>query len=264
MVEFKVTPSDALKKQVVDKYSRPSYLETAFPQFANEIYKPWIVDLQNQFPPEVVWKKEHSDRNAFVAGKLTEYCLQHHPEYQLEENDPLASVQAALVHDVGFSRNGPDEVPIKIINKESALRPEERQVMMRHVRLGFDMIKPHDPWIAQIMAGHHEFTKNPYPRDYRKELPEAIIEQRAPFEERLYRLRMIQSVIDAFDAMVSERPYQFNPMSIDEARRRLKEDRVTWINQKGEVDTYPDDIIDFVAEQRAKLSGHYPSDKKVA
>lgn len=99
---------------------------------------------------------------------------------------------AAYLHDVGKIR-----VPDCILGKPGPLTDGEWVEMRRHTEYGGDMLveKGFLRSAASIVAAHHEnFDGTGYPRGLRGE--------EIPIEARII------AVVDAYDAMTSERPYQ--------------------------------------------------------
>ncbi len=100
--------------------------------------------------------------------------------------------QGALLHDIGKIA-----VPDHILLKPGPLTDEEWLVMRSHVNIGYDLIKssPDLKAAADIMLSHHEhFDGSGYPNGLRGE--------EIPVGARIF------SVVDAYDAMRSTRPYR--------------------------------------------------------
>ncbi len=102
--------------------------------------------------------------------------------------------QAAPMHDIG--KIG---VPDRILLKPGKLDAKEREIMIRHARIGYDILRDSPSQYLQLGATiawcHHErYDGNGYPRGLRGE---AI-----PLEAR------IVAIADVFDALLSERPYK--------------------------------------------------------
>jgi HD-GYP domain-containing protein (c-di-GMP phosphodiesterase class II) len=110
----------------------------------------------------------------------------------------------ALLHDIG--KIG---VPDNILNKPSRLTEEEFAIVKRHPEFGWTVIR-NLPGLEQtslyVLHHHENFDGTGYPAKLR--------ESEIPIGAR------IVSVIDAFDAMVSSRPYRAG-MALEEAIRRL-------------------------------------------
>lgn len=112
---------------------------------------------------------------------------------------------AALVHDVGKIF-----VPQEILRKPAKLTPEEYNLVKYHALKGEELLLSVQGLedIAHIVRYHHErFDGTGYPDGLRGE--------DIPLESR------IVAVVDAFEAMTSDRPYR-GAMSVEEALEELK------------------------------------------
>ena len=112
---------------------------------------------------------------------------------------------AGLLHDIG--KIG---VPEKILTKTEVLTPEEYEVMKRHVDMSISIIK-HVPnlikVIPAIMSHHERFDGSGYPRGIRGD--------NIPIEGRCL------CIVDAFDAMTTDRPYR-KALGVEAALLELK------------------------------------------
>ncbi|MBY0548168.1 MAG: diguanylate cyclase [Candidatus Obscuribacterales bacterium] len=112
---------------------------------------------------------------------------------------------ASLLHDVGLLH-----VPEDILNKQGQVTAEELKVLMQHPVLGAEMLRsiPALKEICDILENHHEcWDGTGYPRGLKGE--------DIPLAAR------IVSIVDAYHAMISDRPYRA-AMSADKAKRVLK------------------------------------------
>jgi HD-GYP domain-containing protein (c-di-GMP phosphodiesterase class II) len=109
----------------------------------------------------------------------------------------------ALLHDIG--KIG---IPDAILLKHGALDPAEWQVMRRHPQIGYDILSAAGFVEAAQMALTHEerFDGSGYPH--------GLTGEAIPLWSRLF------AVIDALDAMTSDRPYR-KGVSFEAAKREL-------------------------------------------
>lgn len=117
---------------------------------------------------------------------------------------------AALLHDIG--KIG---VPEHILNKKSGLTDEEYKVIKEHPLVGSNIIKPIrelEDCVPGIECHHERIDGKGYPKGLKGE--------EIPF------LARIIGVADAFDAMMTDRPYR-KSMNIDEVVQRLVEGKNT-------------------------------------
>jgi HD-GYP domain-containing protein (c-di-GMP phosphodiesterase class II) len=100
-------------------------------------------------------------------------------------------VVAALLHDVGKAH-----VPHAIITKPASLTDAEWIEMHKHVQFGHDIVLGAEmPAVAEVLYQHHErLDGTGYPRGLRG--------------SQIGDLSRMLSVIDAFSAMVDDRPYR--------------------------------------------------------
>ncbi len=117
---------------------------------------------------------------------------------------------AAYLHDVG-KVNVPDE----ILTKPAPLTEEEWEEMRKHPDYGAEMLKGKEfmQGAAEVVRAHHErYDGTGYPRGLKGE--------EIPIEARII------SVVDAYDAMISDRPYR-KALSKEEAIEELKKNAGT-------------------------------------
>lgn len=141
------------------------------------------------------------------STRLAEWAVRIGQELGMEESG-LADIEvAALLHDAG--KVG---VPDAILKKPGALTPDEWRVMRMHPEFSWAVLRlvPGLEKASLYALHHHEkYNGGGYPSGLRGE--------EIPIGSR------IVSVIDAFDAMVANRPYK-EGLPIEEALRRLVAD----------------------------------------
>lgn len=138
------------------------------------------------------------------STRLAEWGVRVGQELGLEDQHLGDVEMAAVVHDIG--KIG---VPDSILRKPAPLTDDEFALMKKHPEYGWGVLRlfPALERTSLITLHHHEqFDGKGYPGKLRaSEIPVGA---------------RIVSVIDAFDAMVSNRPYR-KGLPIDEAKRRL-------------------------------------------
>ncbi|HKW87309.1 MAG TPA: HD-GYP domain-containing protein [Candidatus Acidoferrales bacterium] len=144
------------------------------------------------------------------STRLAEWGMRVAQELNLSEA-ALRDVEiAALLHDIG--KIG---VPDSILNKPGRLTDAEYDLMKKHPEFGWAVLRlfPGFEQVSLFILHHHEsFNGSGYPA--------GLSADEIPVGSR------IVSVIDAFDAMVSDRPYR-KGLPVEEAVRRLHKDSGT-------------------------------------
>ena len=138
------------------------------------------------------------------STRLAEWGMRVGQELGLEEPVLQNLEIAALLHDIG--KVG---IPDAILRKPGKLEAEEYALMKRHPEYGWAVLRmlPGFERAALDILHHHESFDG-------KGYPAGLKDTEVPIVSR------IVSVIDAFDAMVSSRPYR-KGLPFEEAVRRL-------------------------------------------
>ncbi len=137
------------------------------------------LDMKDQYT------HEHGERAKKKARRIAE-------ELGLPEQMVRYVEFAALLHDMG--KIGIDDA---IITKPGKLTPEEYEIMKKHPEIGFQILQPvkfMGP-VAQIVLYHQEWYNG-------QGYPEGLKGEEIPLGSR------VVAVIDAWDAMTSDRPYR--------------------------------------------------------
>jgi HD-GYP domain-containing protein (c-di-GMP phosphodiesterase class II) len=140
------------------------------------------------------------------STRLAEWGMRVGQELGLEESELQSLEVAALLHDIG--KVG---IPDAILKKPGRLDADEYALMKKHPEYGWAVLRmlPGFERAALDILHHHENFDG-------KGYPAGLKESEIPVVSR------IVSVIDAFDAMVSSRPYRVG-LPHEEAIRRLIE-----------------------------------------
>ena len=125
---------------------------------------------------------ERVARNAVTVARLL----------GLPEHEETTVLLGAYLHDVGKLR-----IPHEILNKPTRLTPEERAVVQMHPLRGLELLGNVEfPWdIAPIIRSHHErWDGSGY--------PDGLAGEAIPIAAQ------IVGILDVYDALITERPYQ--------------------------------------------------------
>lgn len=145
------------------------------------------------------YTKGHSERVAKMAVALAQ-------ELNLHERDVETIEYTALLHDIG--KIGVDE---RILSKNDGLTSEEFNKIKEHTVTGARIIEPVDFLKDSYKAIYHHHER--YNGDG---YPNGIKEKDIPLSARII------AVVDAYDAMRSDRPYR-KRLSPDKIMKELKE-----------------------------------------
>lgn len=124
--------------------------------------------------------------------RVTRYSLELADALRCSSSEMGTIHRGAFLHDIG--KIG---IPDRILRKPGPLTPEERAIMEKHVRIGYEIVRriPSLAISAEIVLTHHErFDGTGYPQGLRG--------REIPMGSRIF------AVVDTFDAMTSNRPYR--------------------------------------------------------
>lgn len=158
-----------------------------------------VIDSLHQLLIECDSETEFHVRRTRELGERLSYLL----GLSDHERDQLSLL--CLFHDIG--KVG---IPQEILNRSEKLSPAEQEIMRSHVEKGYRIAKatPELNIVAEPILHHHErWDGQGYPDGLKGDL--------------IPLLSRVISVVDAYDAMVSDRPYR-KGLSKDEACRELR------------------------------------------
>jgi diguanylate cyclase (GGDEF)-like protein len=174
-------------------YGEESNLPQNLEQELNELEQQLKIFLSKD-----VYTFKHSKRVFSYAVDMAE-------QLKLNDNDRRLLILGSLIHDIGKL-----EIPRDILNKVSPLTQEEWIIVKKHVLWGKQIVLATDKFkdLAPLVELHHE-------RYDGKGYPNGLKENQIP------RLARMLCIIDSFDAMTTERPYQ-KTKSFEEALKELE------------------------------------------
>lgn len=148
----------------------------------------------------------YKDMDTFKHSKrVYKYALDLSELLELDNVEKRNFVLGALIHDIGKL-----EIPWSILNKKEKLTAEEWETIKGHVTWGKKMAMTNERFadlIPYIELHHERYDGAGYPYGLKgSEIP---------------RLCRMLTVIDSFDAMTTERPYQ-ETKNVDEAIKELQ------------------------------------------
>jgi putative two-component system response regulator len=138
--------------------------------------------------------------------RMAHYALRLGQALRLDEHELIVLRYGAILHDIG--KVG---VSGAILRKPGPLTEAEWEEMRGHSIIGEGICAPlrHSHEVGPIIRHHHERWDG-------KGYPDGLAGDKIPF------LARVVSVVDAFDAMLSDRPYR-KALPLDETIRRLSE-----------------------------------------
>lgn len=126
------------------------------------------------------------------SKRVYQYAVDFSRMLNLSDHECKTLILGALIHDIGKI-----EVPRSILTKKGKLDPDEWEMVKRHVTWGKEIIstnKNFEDLIPLVELHHERYDGNGYPYGLKgKSIP---------------KLARILCIIDSFDAMTTERPYQ--------------------------------------------------------
>ncbi|WP_425486249.1 bifunctional diguanylate cyclase/phosphohydrolase [Anoxybacillus tengchongensis] len=126
------------------------------------------------------------------SKRVFKYAMEFSDRLSLTEEEKRTLILGALVHDIGKI-----EVSRDIINKTSKLDRDEWEIMKKHVIWGKEIVLSDGRFeeVIPLVELHHErYDGRGYPYGLRG--------------EEIPKLARILCIIDSFDAMTTDRPYQ--------------------------------------------------------
>jgi HD-GYP domain-containing protein (c-di-GMP phosphodiesterase class II) len=138
------------------------------------------------------------------SSRLAEWAVRVGEQMGMSPSDLADLERGAILHDIG--KNG---VPEYILNKPATLDPEERKQIEKHPEYGWAILRviPGFQNTALLVLHHHEWMDG-------SGYPAGLCSDEIPLGSKII------SVIDSFDAMVSDRAYR-KGFTVAEALRRL-------------------------------------------
>ncbi len=191
-VESKESMSEVLKKAESRMYTNKIFSEQSK---RREVILTMLSTLHEKHPRE----EEHSRRVSELSYELGKAI-------GLKDDRLNLLKTAGLLHDIGKIA-----IDYSIIEKPGALTEEEYLEVKKHPEIGYRILKSSIEYedIAKTVLYHHEKIDG-------SGYPKGIKEREIPLESKII------SIVDAYDAMISSRPYKIRQKTKEEAIRELE------------------------------------------
>ena len=167
---------------------------------------------------------EHQDDISFYTKQVYLQLKENYPEYHITDEEIENVSHLAPIHDIGKIR-----VPIEILNKHGKLTEAEMELVKEHPYVGAEMTlcfpnsfttKELNQYSYDICRWHHErYDGSGYPDGLKgEEIPVCA---------------QVVGLVDAYDALINERPY----------KKRLKHETAIRMILNGECGAFSDKIL---------------------
>lgn len=135
---------------------------------------------------------EKNQREEQHADRVSKFCMSMGEALQLPDHQVEVLRSVGLLHDIGKIAISED-----ILNKPGSLKEEEWKEIKRHPEIGYRILSSVNDLsdIANYVLCHHERWDG-------KGYPKGLKEREIPFISRII------TIVDAYDAMTSERSYR--------------------------------------------------------
>ncbi|MCB1008508.1 MAG: response regulator [Acidobacteria bacterium] len=159
-----------------------------------------VLSLSAALEAKDPYTRGHSQRVGELAARLAR-------RLDFDATQVAEMRTAGLLHDIGKVA-----VPQAVLDKPGRLEPDEWAAIMAHPVVGYEVcrnLRTAAPILDSILFHHERFDGKGYPR--------GLVGEAIPFQARLL------SVVDAYDALISERAYRAG-MSPREALALLRDE----------------------------------------
>jgi putative nucleotidyltransferase with HDIG domain len=185
-----------------------TYKNLAFSEELHRSYLDTIALLSHLIEMKDAYTSTHTQRTTHYARAICQ-------KLNLPESITRYIEQAALLHDIGKVA-----IDSNILLKPSSLTPDERKEIQKHPLLGANILNPilYLKPLSSIILYHHEWYNG-------AGYPEGLKGNEIPLGARII------AVLDAFDAMLSDRPYR-KALSLEQTIEELKKAKGTQFDPK--------------------------------
>jgi putative two-component system response regulator len=224
------TAVECLKLGALDYISKPVMIEEVRARLHKALEKRRLV-LENRFYQQSLELRvrdlDRKNRTSLIGGvQMLVQALEAKDAYTSGHSTRVSRYAVTTAARLGFTDNALEHIRLggelhdigkigtreAILNKPGPLTPEEFQHVKEHSALGEKILSPflsQSPVVLRIVRSHHERIDG-------SGFPDGLRGEKIPLEAR------IVAVVDAFDAMTTNRAYRPQlpvPQAVDELRR---------------------------------------------
>lgn len=152
---------------------------------------------------------EHIRRVKYFTKILLKYLREAYPEYKITDEQAKLIVEASALHDVGKIA-----IPDNILLKPGRLTKEEFEEMKKHTTYGCELLEQFKQEDTDFYRYCYDICRYHHERYDGKGYPDQLAGEDIPIWAQ------IVSIVDVYDALVTERVYK-KPYAVDEAIRMI-------------------------------------------
>lgn len=154
---------------------------------------------------------EHIKRVKYFTNIILKYLQKNYPEYHLTDEQVHLITNASALHDIGKIA-----IPDGILLKPGKLTDSEFEVMKTHSTKGCEMLERFKQEDNEFYKYCYDICRYHHERYDGKGYPDNLVGEDIPIWAQ------VVSIVDVYDALVSERVYKV-PYVFDEACRMIEE-----------------------------------------
>lgn len=168
--------------------------------------------------------KEYHDDISFYTEQMYRQLQKDYPKYGITDEDIEIVTHLAPIHDIGKVR-----VPIEILNKPGKLTKEEMDIVKQHPLVGAEMTQrfPKGLTTEKLNKYSYDICRHHHERYDGTGYPDGLKGEDIPLSPQVVGL------VDAYDALISVRPY----------KRNLEHDQAVQMILNGECGKFSDELL---------------------
>ncbi|MEW8971520.1 MAG: diguanylate cyclase, partial [Mesobacillus sp.] len=200
--------------ELMNKADEAMYFAKAQGKNLVQVYQPLLKSLDDSQSFEKQLEEAEQQLKIFLSKdvytyrhskRVFQYAVDFGRKLELPDHEQKLFTLGALIHDIGKL-----EIPRDVINKKGKLDPHEWEMVKKHVTWGKEIIstnKELEELIPLVELHHERYDGKGYPYGLSG--------------ENIPKLARLLCIVDSFDAMTTERPYQ-RTKSFEEAIQELR------------------------------------------